>query len=129
MDGIIKPELRVLFIDDNNIVLISMMATLQDLGLKNIFCTDDVKQAVKEIFTGDYDLILTDINMPILDGYQIAQYVRQWESENNKKLPCYALTGSDINHLKADKRDYRIFDGIFIKPVDEKELMELMASL
>jgi CheY-like chemotaxis protein len=131
-NGVINPDLNVLVVDDAQIILIGIQAILEDLGLKNIVCTDDVNFAIKEIFTGKYDLILTDINMPIMDGYKIAQSARQWELDNkhlNKKLYVYAVTGSSISQIKSDKRDFTIFDEILIKPFNHARLCKLISDI
>lgn len=71
------------------------------------------------------DLIITDLRMPRLDGYELLRRIR----ETHPKLPIIALTGSlNIARAEAQLRTMNI-EHILPKPVDLKRIMEIVRSL
>ena len=65
----------------------------------------------------DYDLILMDINMPILSGVETGQQIRSVETFHNK---IYAFSAIDD---KLEESSLSIFDGIYNKPHDANRLI------
>ena len=60
------------------------------------------EEAVAKIKKGTYDLVLLDMEMPVMDGYTAVRLVREWEQENGRApLPIIALTA---NALKEDSQ-------------------------
>ena len=94
--------------------------------LKNMGITCDIAENGQEVLdkleTGEYDLILMDIQMPILGGVKTTEIIRasKWDC---KDIPIIAITA---NAIKGDK-DYYLqsgMDGYVSKPVDEVQLLE-----
>jgi CheY-like chemotaxis protein/anti-sigma regulatory factor (Ser/Thr protein kinase) len=85
---------RVLVVEDNLINRMVIESLLDKLGLTVTLLTDG-QQAVDAITLGDPmpDLILMDLNMPVMDGYTAVAQIRQWEAKQNREnLPIIALT-------------------------------------
>ena len=83
------------------------------------------KEAVEEYKNNKYDLILMDINMPILDGVEAFKQIRTYEKENNlKSIPISALTA---NAIKGDKEKFLDLgmDYYLSKPISVAKLKEL----
>jgi signal transduction histidine kinase/CheY-like chemotaxis protein len=85
---------RVLVIEDNLVNRKVIEALLTKLGL-TVELALDSQQGIERIMQGDLpDLILMDLQMPVLDGYATTERIRQWETENKRsRLPIVALTG------------------------------------
>jgi signal transduction histidine kinase/CheY-like chemotaxis protein len=83
--------------------------------------------ALEQHATGEYDLILMDIQLPGLDGVSATIEIRNKESESASKTPIFALVGSsseaDGSYLAAD------FDQCLIKPVSKEKLLEAITTL
>jgi len=115
---------RVLVAEDNyaNQELISYILNslnidfeLKDNGLKTF-------EAFKE---KRYDLILMDINMPVMDGIESFKAIRKYEEENSlSKIPIIALTA---NAIKGDKEKFLDLgmNGYLSKPVNTEHLIEV----
>lgn len=74
--------------------------------------------------SGTYDLILMDIQMPNMDGYQAAKCIRHLDDKKNAEIPIIAMTA---NAFAEDRK--RAFDagmnGHIAKPID----MDILSSL
>ncbi len=79
--------------------------------------------ALQEILKGTVDLILTDIAMPDMDGYELYWRVKDY----NEKLPVIMMTGFgyDPNHVLVRSKMDGLKDIVF-KPFDVEKLLELM---
>jgi len=59
---------------------------------------EDGKVAVEKFTTGRYDLVLMDIQMPVMDGYTAVRTIRAWETEHRRPAtPILALTASTLD--------------------------------
>jgi len=108
---------KVLIAEDNlaNQELIKYL--LLDLGI-DFTIKDNGIEALKEYQNNNYDLILTDINMPIMDGLELLKEVRIFQKENNlKHIPIVAITA---NAIKGDQERYLSLgmDGYLSKPIN-----------
>lgn len=88
--------LRVLIAEDNEF---NQMVIQDDLSYYLQDTTLDIapngRQAVEKYQTGTYDLVLMDVQMPEMDGYEASLGIRQWEKENGKpSVPIIAMTAS-----------------------------------
>ena len=117
-------DAKILIAEDNsaNQELISYI--LEDLGVDFI-----IKSNGKETFeifkTQDFDLILMDINMPVLDGVETFKQIREYEKQNNlNKIPIVALTA---NAIKGDKEKFIDLgmDDYLSKPINTNELIDI----
>jgi len=129
----VTPGLSVLVAEDNEINALLMRSLLTRLGHHVVIATNG--EAVLESWLAarsaatPYDLILMDIQMPLLDGVEAAKRIRAREAgEPGRRTPILALTA---NTLVEDR--YACFeagmDGFLIKPLDRDKLAEALASL
>jgi osomolarity two-component system, sensor histidine kinase TcsA len=118
-------EKRVLLAEDNPINQKVMIKTLASLGFDKVDLANDGKEAVTMAFTASraYDIILMDINMPILDGVSATREIRL----AGINTPIIAMTA---NALKGQAEAY-IAKGMtdyVSKPVDRKKLVAILLS-
>lgn len=108
------PQLRgrVLVIEDNVTNRMVIEAFLVSLGL-TVTLANDGQQGVDALTQGSVqDLILMDIQMPVLDGYAATERIRAWETENgHPRLPIVALTADAFDEdrkrcMAADMDDF-----------------------
>jgi len=119
-------SVRVLFVDDmttNQIVGVEM---LRKLGIK-VDIAEDGQQAVDAIGNNDYDLVLMDCQMPVMDGYAATEVIRAQEhAQDIKHLPIIALTA----HAMQGDREACIdagMDDYMSKPFMLSDLEAMMA--
>jgi len=107
---------RVLIVEDNEINLKVMVKILKDTGIEVVYAHNG-KEAVKIIqkqHPNSFDLVLMDINMPVMDGYKATEIIRQ--IPNSDKLPIVALSALTIEN-EIDKIEKVGMDGFLEKPL------------
>jgi CheY-like chemotaxis protein len=75
------------------------------------------RQALRNYRGTRFDLILTDIEMPDMDGFALVQAIRRMETGNGRRTPILAITAADFK-LTADAAAAAGFDGHMLKPLD-----------
>lgn len=113
--------LEILIVEDNATNQQLLVANLRKYHV-NTTLADNGKEAVEFYKTGHFDLVLMDIQMPIMDGFEAAKLIREFEeASSNKRTPLVAVTAYTIeNELNPD------FDGILRKPYHSDELRSLL---
>lgn len=78
-------------------------------------------EALNKIQTQNYDIVLMDLQMPELDGYQATRRIRQMPDEYFQKIPIIALTASTMAEVKESLEKFGL-DDMITKPFIPGEL-------
>ncbi len=89
---------RILVVDDHVLIRSLVKKELEALGF-HVDVTTDGKLALTRLKTGNYDLMITDLNMPELDGINLVGIVRG-SDESYKDIPILCMTGEEPADLK-----------------------------
>lgn len=120
--------LRILLADDSPDNRLIVKAFLQ----KTSFRIDEVEngeRVVERIRQGTYDLVLMDIQMPVLDGFAATRAIREWEIDQGlAPIPIIALTASALDEDVQRARDAGCNLHVS-KPIKKKTLLNAIASL
>ena len=119
-----KFNAKILVAEDNLANQELMRYVLESLGVDAVIKNNGL-ETLKEYKTNKYDLVLTDINMPIMDGVEAFNQIRAYEKENNlPKTPIIAVTA---NAIKGDKEKFLSvgMDGYISKPINSEELKNI----
>jgi len=73
------------------------------------------------------DLILLDINMPIWDGWDFLDHLMQ--TEEGKKVTVYIISSSQNPEDIHKAEEYSVIEDFLVKPIDKKELAELLKRI
>ena len=114
---------RVLLVEDSadNQALVKAYLKNEDIDLDIVA---DGLQAVGKVNTTSYDLVLMDMQMPVLDGYRATRRIRELETEKNwGRSPIVALTAHALNEEIKRCLDAGC-DGHLAKPVRKQQLIE-----
>jgi signal transduction histidine kinase/DNA-binding response OmpR family regulator/HPt (histidine-containing phosphotransfer) domain-containing protein len=105
---------RVLLVEDNPINQGVGSAMLRKLGLQ-VEVASDGREGVDRVQAGDFDLVLMDCQMPVLDGYEATAAIRALADPRRARLPIVALTA---NAMQGDPEKCRAagMDGFLGKP-------------
>jgi signal transduction histidine kinase/ActR/RegA family two-component response regulator len=117
--------LRVLAAEDNAVNQLVLKTLLHQLGVEPVVVGNGV-QAVEAWNAGDWDVILMDIQMPVLDGLGATAQIRACERETGRRrTPIVALTANVMSHQVEQYRACGM-DGFVSKPI---EVADLFAAL
>ncbi|HVR82253.1 MAG TPA: response regulator [Luteimonas sp.] len=109
---------KILVVDDDTDAANTFMLTLQSWGYSDVTATTDPR-AVRDLHhDNNYELILLDLQMPGMDGFQVMESLKEFEREGY--LPVLAITGEAGHKLRALKLGAKDF---LRKPVDIDELL------
>ncbi|HEU0066548.1 MAG TPA: PAS domain S-box protein, partial [Sphingomonas sp.] len=119
-------RLRVLVVEDNRVNQLLLHALLERLG-HGITCVGDGRSAVVEVGGGDYDLVLMDMQMPVMDGVAATRAIRALEGPV-AAIPIVALTADALPERR------RFYDAIGLtdfltKPIDVPRLEAMLAGI
>jgi CheY-like chemotaxis protein/anti-sigma regulatory factor (Ser/Thr protein kinase) len=120
---------RVLVVDDHPINRLVADVLLQKMGCSTVLA--DSGPAALEQITGEdaaFDLVLMDVQMPHMDGFQATRQVRRWETDHQRpRVPIVALTADAFAETREQAR-HAGMDGFLTKPIEAKNLRETLQS-
>ena len=123
----LKPEdlpQFVIAIEDDPLQLELCREILERNGVRCTACSQ-VEQLVEKMRKHDYDLLLTDIQMPGMDGFSLLKLLRGSDIGNSKTIPVVAMTAR--GEYDTDKLLEAGFDGCIYKPFSSKELLPVIS--
>ena len=127
-DAFLK-DIRVLLVEDNAIngeIASEMLRELKvnvDLVTNGKECID----ALLEKDAGYYDLVLMDIQMPVMDGYEATRIIRRFSDKDKRLIPVIAMTANAFEEDKQ-KAFQSGMNGHLAKPVEMRHLIQALKS-
>ena len=118
---------NILLVEDNEISLEIMLSQLTSLGY-NVDTAANGQPALSKYKQTTYDVILTDLEMPEMDGYALAAEIRRLEKGSGRSTLILAVTASDYDLTEEGIKSLG-FDGYMLKPLDVKVLQLKLASI
>ena len=118
---------KILLVEDNELNQEIAVEILQEAGFV-MDVADDGSAAVermREAEPGQYDLILMDIQMPIMDGYEATRQIRALEDPDIAGIPIIAMTANAFEEDKKTALEAGM-NGHIAKPIDVPVLLELL---
>ena len=123
-----NPPYKILIVDDNEPIrdLLKTMCSLYDL---NTECVTNGKEAVNALENDNFGIVLMDLDMPIMGGFEATRVIRQCERERNcQRTPIIAISGTAICNphrmcLEAG------MDGFLPKPLVLNEMFDVIRSV
>jgi signal transduction histidine kinase/CheY-like chemotaxis protein/HPt (histidine-containing phosphotransfer) domain-containing protein len=116
-----------LVVDDNSVNQLLASKLLHRLGF-TVDVAFDGEQALQAVYLHRYDLVLLDIQMPGMNGWQAAFHIRQWEQrERRSRVPLIALSA----HASAADREQAVaagMDGYLSKPLTPDALQSALRA-
>lgn len=112
---------KILVAEDSSVI---QNLTRKILSLQNyeISAVKNGKKVVETLEKEDFDMVLMDIHMPIMDGMECARLIRKMTNKN-AKIPIIAITGNANNYSLEDFKEAGI-DGFLPKPLNYDTLVE-----
>lgn len=116
--------LKILVVEDNKVNQILAKSVLVKEGFDVTIATNG-KEAVDITQESYYDLIFMDLHMPVMDGFQATEQIRQNHDNKCQNQPIIALTGANANNEQKNCLDIGMTD-FMTKPFKQKELLKII---
>ena len=120
-----NPNIRILLVDDNRVNQFLGKRLLKNIGIENVDLCSNGIDALSKISEVKYDVLLTDIEMPGMNGYELSKVVRA--QEQSKELLIIALTGNASDEDKAKATESGI-DVFITKPYSPEDLLNVLKT-
>lgn len=120
-------KLNILIVDDiftNRLLLSELIKTLGHDSLQ----AENGKEAIELLETNDVDLVLMDIEMPVMNGMETCEYIRKEMDPPKSVTSVVALTAHNPNLFFEDFSDVG-FDELLTKPYSLDKIIELINNL
>ncbi len=116
--------IKVLVIEDVALNQLLIKTLLIDYGFEYDFA-ENGKIGIEKLQKNTYDIVLMDLQMPVMDGFEATEYIR---NTLNSKIPIIALT-ADVTTVDFTKCKGFGMDDYISKPIDDNELYNKIVSL
>lgn len=117
---------RVLVADDSPFALELIKAILDKAGCTQLMGAGGGREALALAETTRFEVVLLDVTMPDMTGYEVARQLRATEAAPGPVIVM--LSGRDIVEVDVLAREAGA-DGVMAKPVDRRKLLELLETL
>lgn len=129
-DGVNLYSEHILLVEDNELNQEIAVAILSDAGF-NIDVAENGQIAVdviKESVPGYYSLVLMDVQMPVMDGYEATVAIRKLEDEQLSSIPILAMTANAFEEDRQKALDAGM-NGHIAKPIDIETLFDEISKI
>jgi CheY-like chemotaxis protein len=109
----------ILVIEDDHGILNVIEAALTRFG-HSVVTARDGKDGISKFDCGDFDLVITDMRMPEMDGLGVAHHIR---GSSRRRIPIIGMSGTPWLMQEAD------FDRVLPKPFPLQQLVESVAAI
>ena len=121
---------RILLAEDNQLNQQIAVAILENVGFK-VDIANNGKEALDMIETSDagtYDVVLMDIQMPVMDGYESSKAIRKLGDQAKAQIPIIAVTANAFEEDRKDAKEAGM-NGHLAKPYEIDKMMETLAEI
>ncbi|MFI1770443.1 hybrid sensor histidine kinase/response regulator [Thalassobellus citreus] len=114
-------KINVLLVEDHKINQMLIKKTIEKKGFVNCKVTNNGLEAVNFVKEEKFDIVLTDIMMPVMDGFESSLLIKQY----NKNIPIIAITAV-CGELEKENFERSQIDFVINKPIKPDELYKAM---
>ena len=123
INNIIDTNKKILLVEDNELNFEIAKTVLEEAGFR-VDGASNGKEAVDKASNNTYDVILMDIQMPIMDGYEATKKLRKL----GNRTPIIAMTANAFSEDRKKAKDVGM-DGYIAKPIDVKTLVSTIMNI
>ena len=104
---------------------IAMRQSAEDMGCWN---GQEAVEAFEKSASGEFDAILMDVMMPVMNGYEATKMIRSMDRSDAKKIPIIAMTANAFVEDRIKSKEAGMNEHVS-KPIDMKLLVKIIAEL
>ena len=114
---------KVLIAEDSSVIQ-NLAKKILEFQNFEIHAVKNGQQVLDELAKADFDIILLDINMPVMDGWEFMEEMKDINSKINKKITIYIVSSSIAPEDKTKSKTFEIFDYIS-KPISVDDIKSI----
>lgn len=118
---------RVLIAEDSSVIQ-NLARKILEFQNYEITAVKNGEQVMQIVDKEDFDIVLLDINMPIMDGMECVKAIRALSDKKKAALPVVAITGNAKNYSEEDFKTAG-FNDVLVKPLNFDRLVEIVNEL
>jgi putative two-component system response regulator len=118
---------NILVVDDNEINLEIMQSQLTAMGY-TVDMAANGKEGLTKYRAKNFDVILTDIEMPEMNGYELTAEIRHLEENTDQHITIFAITASDYDLTDGRAKELG-FSDYMLKPLEPEILKKKLANI
>jgi len=121
-------SLHVLVVDDSNLARKHICKVIREMGVleDNIVMAEDGKDALSKFTDAEFDLVITDLNMPVMDGNELIEHIRNESA--HPYVPIMMVT-SESNNARLEHVQQAGVSAICDKPFEAAHVKQLLARM
>lgn len=127
MEEVDISEINVLLVEDDDVSNFLATYVLNDLGIKNVDVVENGSEAFSSIKTKSPDILFLDLNMPVMDGFELLQLIEENSLCTNTSVVI--LTSSVRLADKENCLKYPFVVKYLEKPLDDEKLQQVLKLL
>ena len=116
-------KLTILYVEDDQASR-DMITMILEEFFKEVIVGVDGEDGYNKFLNNEIDIIITDINMPKLDGIALSKKIREKDSD----IPILILTAHDEKHFYEESKKYGI-NNYLLKPIDLEQFADTIATV
>jgi len=120
-------QVRVLLVDDSRLARNHIKRVLQNMGIENITEAENGAHALTYLKDHEFDLVITDYNMPEMDGRELSEYIRFNPSTTHIPIIMVTSESSDAAHMSNIQQTG--VNALCDKPFESNEVKNILARL
>ncbi len=117
---------KILFVEDSPTMRRIIFNSLKKLGIENITEAENGVDALEKLQKQDYDMILTDWNMPEMNGQELVEHIRKMDKYKSVPILMITTRGMEEDVVTAIKSGV---NGYIVKPFTPEVLKKKMVEL
>ena len=117
-------------VEDNELNREIALEILGEYGFR-IVTAENGAEALEKVSAsrpGEYDLVLMDIQMPVMNGYEATKHIRMLDDSSKSSIPIIAMTANAFDEDRKAASDCGM-NGFISKPIDLKEVIHVLNSV
>lgn len=118
---------KVLIAEDSSVIQ-NLAKKILEFQNFNITAVKNGEQVVQILEKEEFDIVLLDINMPVMDGIECVKAIRGNSNSKKSKVPVVAITGNARNMTEQEYKEVG-FDEVLMKPLNFDKLVLVVKDL
>jgi len=122
----VAQQLRVLIVDDTSTSRLLLRDALDQIGVKKVFFATDGEKALKFMMDTPAHLIISDLNMPVMDGMGLLRSIRGYKP--TQRVPFIVLTGQADKQIIENAAKLGV-NNYLVKPITVAKLKSAIEAI